>query len=110
MLGDPLTTIESNYYLGINARECARRMNTRKDKVYLYYRLFKQGLIQKDKLRRKGKNNPKHHNETRGRIKMIVKRFINVTNGILKLRLIKNTGTLRETPLSGSIVNLRLLP
>ena len=39
-----LTNIESNYYLGVNARECARRMNIGKDKVYRYYRLFKQGL------------------------------------------------------------------
>lgn len=39
-----LTNIESNYYLGINARECARRMSIGKDKVYRYYRLFKQGL------------------------------------------------------------------
>ncbi|MTL16977.1 hypothetical protein GMA31_14175, partial [Turicibacter sanguinis] len=38
-----LTNIESNYYLGVNARECARRMNIGKDKVYRYYRLFKQG-------------------------------------------------------------------
>ena len=39
-----LTNIESNYYLGVNARECTRRMNIWKDKVYRYYRLFKQGL------------------------------------------------------------------
>ncbi|MCU7207422.1 hypothetical protein [Turicibacter sp. GALT-G1] len=39
-----LTNIESNYYLGINARECARRMNIGKDKVYRYYCLLKQGL------------------------------------------------------------------
>lgn len=133
-----LTNIESNYYLGINARECARRMKIGKDKVYTYYRLLKkgfsveeiyfnykqnkkrcgrkeitlsqqkiqeihdlldqgwsldaiagrdklmhrsetvstktlyklvkQGLIQKDKLRRKGRNNPKNYTETRGRI------------------------------------------
>ena len=133
-----LTNIESNYYLGVNARECARRMKIGKDKVYRYYRLFKQGLtveeiystykqnkhrcgrkervlseqklknihellgqgwsldaiagrdklmgyservstktlyklvkngvIDAKKLRRKGKNNPKHHKETRGRI------------------------------------------
>ena len=31
-----LTNIESNYYLDINARECARRMNIGKDKVYTY--------------------------------------------------------------------------
>ena len=39
-----LTNIEVNYYLGINARECSRRMKIEKDKVYMYYRLFKQGL------------------------------------------------------------------
>ena len=39
-----LTNIEVNYYLGINARECSRRMKIKKDKVYMYYRLFKQGL------------------------------------------------------------------
>ena len=39
-----LTNIESNDCLGFNARECARRMNIGKDKVYHYYRLFKQGL------------------------------------------------------------------
>ena len=39
-----LTNIESNYYLGVNARECARRMKIGKDKVYRYYRLLKQGL------------------------------------------------------------------
>ncbi len=133
-----LTNIESNYYLGINARECARRMKIGKDKVYTYYRLFrkvlsveenysnykqnkqrfgrkaitlseekiqvihdlldqgwsldaiagrdklmnrseivstktlyklvKQGIIEKQKLRRKGINNPKNHKETRGKI------------------------------------------
>lgn len=133
-----LTNIELNYYLGINARECARRMKIGKYKVYKYYRLLnkgfsveeiyfnykqnkkrcgrkeislsqqkiqeihdlldqgwsldamagrdklmhhseivstktlyklvKQGLIQRDKLRRKGRNNPKNHKETRGRI------------------------------------------
>ena len=39
-----LTNIDLNYYLGINAWECARRMNSGKDKVYAYYHLFKQGL------------------------------------------------------------------
>ena len=39
-----LTNIESNYYLGINARECARRMKIGKDKVYTYYRLLKKGF------------------------------------------------------------------
>ena len=39
-----LTNIESNYYLGVNALECTRRMKIGKDKVYRYYRLFKQGL------------------------------------------------------------------
>ena len=39
-----LTNIESNYYLGINARECARRMKIGKDKVYAYYRLLNEGL------------------------------------------------------------------
>ena len=37
-----LTNIESNYYLGINAREYARRMKIGKDKVYNYYRLLKK--------------------------------------------------------------------
>lgn len=133
-----LTNIESNDYLGINARECARRMKIGKDEVYTYYRLFrnglsveeiysnykqnkqrcgrkeitlsqekiqeihklldqgwsldaiagrdklmnhsgivstktlyrlvKQGIIEKQKLRRKGKNNPKNHKESRGKI------------------------------------------
>ena len=133
-----LTNIESNYYLGVNARECARRMKIGKDKVYTYYRLLKKGfsveeiyfnykqnkkrcgrkeitlsqqkvqeihelldqgwsldaiagrdklmghservstktlyklvkngVIDAKKLRRKGKNNPKNHKETRGRI------------------------------------------
>lgn len=133
-----LTNIEANYYLGINARECARRMKIGKDKVYNYYRLLKKGftveeiystykenkkrcgrkeitlsqqkvqeihelldqgwsldaiagrdklmghservstktlyklvkngVIDAKKLRRKGKNNPKNHKETRGRI------------------------------------------
>ena len=40
-----LITIESNHYLGINPRECAHRMKIRKDKVYRYYHLLKQGLI-----------------------------------------------------------------
>ena len=49
-----LTNIESNYYLGVNARECARRMNIGKDKVYRYYRLFKQGLtVEEDTMLRK---------------------------------------------------------
>ena len=39
-----LTNIESNDYLGVNAREDVRRMNIGKAKVYRYYRLFKQGL------------------------------------------------------------------
>lgn len=39
-----LTNIEANYYLGINARECARRMKIGKDKVYNYYRLLKKGF------------------------------------------------------------------
>ena len=39
-----LTNIESNYYLGVNARECARRMKIGKDKVYNYYRLLKMGF------------------------------------------------------------------
>ena len=39
-----LTNIESNYYLGVNARECARRMKIGKDKVYNYYRLLKKGF------------------------------------------------------------------
>ena len=39
-----LTNIESNDYLGVNDREGACRMNIGKDKVYRYYRLFKQGL------------------------------------------------------------------
>ena len=39
-----IQNIESNYYLGINAHECAHRMNIGKDKVYRYYRLFKQGF------------------------------------------------------------------
>ena len=43
-----LTNIEVNYYLGVNARECARRMKIGKDKVYTYYRLFKQGLSVED--------------------------------------------------------------
>ena len=138
MVGDPLTNIEANYYLGVNARECARRMDIGKVKVYRYYRLFKQGLTVEEiystykqnkhrcgrkecvlseqklktihellgqgwsldaiagrdklmgyservstktcyklvkkgimdakKLRQKGKNNPKNHKETRGRI------------------------------------------
>lgn len=32
------------------------------------YKLVKQRLIQRDKLRRKGRDNPKNHKETRGRI------------------------------------------
>lgn len=133
-----LTNIESNYYLGLNGRQCAKRMQIGKDKVYAYYRLFKAGmtveqiyttyqlnkrkcgrktiqlsqeklhqinhfldngwsldaiagrdklmneservstntlyklvkggLISAHKLRRKGKNNPKNHTETRGKI------------------------------------------
>lgn len=43
-----MTNIGSNYYLGINARECARRTKIGKDKVYTYYRLFKKGLTVED--------------------------------------------------------------
>lgn len=32
------------------------------------HKLVKQGIIEKQKLRRKGKNNPKNHKETRGKI------------------------------------------
>ena len=39
-----LTNIESNDYLRVNDREGARRINIGKNKVYRYYRLFKQGL------------------------------------------------------------------
>lgn len=39
-----LTNIESNYCLGINACECARRMKIGKDKVYTYCRLLKKGF------------------------------------------------------------------
>lgn len=39
-----LTNIESNYFLGANARECARSRNIGKDKGYGYYHLLKQGL------------------------------------------------------------------
>ena len=39
-----LKNIESNYYLGINARECVRRMKIGKDTVYTYYRLLKKGF------------------------------------------------------------------
>lgn len=133
-----LTNLEVNYYLGVKPRACAQRMRIGKDKVYKYYKLFKQGLtvekiynqylvnksrcgrkciilskekledidnkldndwsldaiagkdkrdnkdekvstktlyklakqgiIDLKKLRRKGKNNPKGHNETRGKI------------------------------------------
>lgn len=38
-----LTNLESNYYLGIKARDCAKRMQIGKDKVYHYYSLFKKG-------------------------------------------------------------------
>lgn len=40
-----LTNRESNYCLGINARECARHMKIGKDKVYTYYRLLKKRLM-----------------------------------------------------------------
>lgn len=36
-----LTNLEVNYHLGVNARECARRVKIGKNKVYMYYRLFK---------------------------------------------------------------------
>jgi len=38
-----LTNIESNYYLMIKPRECAKRIKIGKDKVYRYYKLFKEG-------------------------------------------------------------------
>lgn len=68
------------------------------------YKLVKQGLIQRNKLRRKGRNNSKNHKETRGRIndcKTIHQR----DEWYPKLRLIKNTGTLKRIPLSVRIVN-----
>ena len=33
-----------------------------------WYKLAKKGIIEAKKLHRKGKNNPKNHKETRGRI------------------------------------------
>jgi hypothetical protein len=39
-----LTNIEANYRLGIKVKECALRMQIGKDKVYNYYKLFKQRL------------------------------------------------------------------
>ena len=37
-----LTNIETNFKLGIKARECAKRMYIGKDKVYAYYKKFEQ--------------------------------------------------------------------
>ena len=42
---------------------CKNRVSTK-----TLYRLAKEGVIDVNKLRRKGKNNPKGHNETRGKI------------------------------------------
>ena len=39
-----LTNIEANFHLNINARTCAIRMKLGKDKVYTYYKLFKNGM------------------------------------------------------------------
>ena len=47
-----LTNIESNYYLGVNARECARRMKIGKDKVYTLLSLIetRDSLLKKSTL------------------------------------------------------------
>lgn len=39
-----LTSLEVNYYLGVNVRACAQRMKIGKDKAYRYYKLFEQGF------------------------------------------------------------------
>ncbi len=51
------------------------------------YKLAKQGVIDINKLRRKGKNNPKGHNETRGKINT-VKQFMKEMKSILMLKLV----------------------
>ena len=38
-----LVNIESNYHLGVKARDCASRMKIGKDKAYRYYKNFEEG-------------------------------------------------------------------